>query len=158
MFSYYYCGTCKESYDKLINNTRYSFNDYYGITYLTPSVFNDVFSLLTKLRKCNCIDKDDLSMIRGLFNIHGRNYSKIKKLEAEEPRIIAQKFIKKKNIRHFIFKRDEYKCLKCHNADRLAIDHIIPISKGGKNTLSNLQTLCTSCNSKKSDTYKDYRK
>ena len=29
--------------------------------------------------------------------------------------------------------------------------------KGGENKISNLQTLCKSCNSKKSDNYKDYR-
>lgn len=31
-------------------------------------------------------------------------------------------------------------------------DHIIPRSKGGRNILKNYQTMCTKCNSKKSDT------
>lgn len=33
----------------------------------------------------------------------------------------------------------------------LEIDHILPISKGGKSTIDNLQTLCKTCNKEKSD-------
>ena len=32
-------------------------------------------------------------------------------------------------------------------------DHIIPKSKGGKNELSNYQTMCTYCNNEKADKY-----
>jgi HNH endonuclease len=33
----------------------------------------------------------------------------------------------------------------------MTIDHIIPKSKGGKNTLENLQPMCHTCNTKKAD-------
>lgn len=53
--------------------------------------------------------------------------------------------------RQRILKRDNHSCVYCGNKRDLTIDHLIPKSKGGKNTWDNLVTCCTSCNSKKGD-------
>lgn len=50
-----------------------------------------------------------------------------------------------------VFKRDGYKCGYCFSTKNLTIDHIMPRSRGGKNTWENLVTCCGSCNLKKSD-------
>ncbi|WP_423219633.1 HNH endonuclease [Bifidobacterium animalis] len=46
-------------------------------------------------------------------------------------------------------KRDHYRCRLCgKTADqgaRLEVDHITPVSKGGKSVLDNLWTLCFEC-------------
>ncbi len=59
-----------------------------------------------------------------------------------------------KKLRFNVFKRDSFKCQycgKCAPDVILHIDHINPVSKGGKNEILNLITACEDCNSGKSD-------
>ena len=61
-------------------------------------------------------------------------------------------------VKEEVFARDGNACLKCGALESLSIDHIQPLCSGGDNSTNNLQTLCTSCNSSKGNTTKDYRK
>lgn len=47
--------------------------------------------------------------------------------------------------------RDGAACARCGSTERLTVDHVIPMIRGGSDELSNLQTLCKSCNSAKRD-------
>lgn len=49
------------------------------------------------------------------------------------------------------------RCLSCGTDKKLEPDHVIPLSKGGLNIMSNIQPLCRSCNSKKGAKTIDYR-
>ena len=56
--------------------------------------------------------------------------------------------------RHNMYLRDMFQCQYCadiFNPKELTIDHIIPISKGGKTSWENCTTACMSCNVKKGD-------
>ncbi|MBI4781364.1 MAG: HNH endonuclease [Oscillatoriophycideae cyanobacterium NC_groundwater_1537_Pr4_S-0.65um_50_18] len=55
-------------------------------------------------------------------------------------------------VRKYVLERDGSQCKSCgcHAAEaELTIDHIIPLAKGGTDDISNFQTLCRSCNSRK---------
>ena len=59
------------------------------------------------------------------------------------------------SLRYDVLRRDGFKCQICgataQEGAKLHVDHIIPVSKGGKTELSNLRTLCDRCNLGKSD-------
>ena len=58
-----------------------------------------------------------------------------------------------KSIRFEVFKRDSFKCQYCGRSAPdviLEVDHIVPVSQGGKNDLLNLVTSCRDCNRGKS--------
>lgn len=55
------------------------------------------------------------------------------------------------DVKNAVWQRDQGRCVQCGASSYLEFDHIIPFSKGGANTVNNVQLLCRNCNSKKSD-------
>lgn len=59
------------------------------------------------------------------------------------------------SLRYDVLKRDGFRCKICgasaEEGAKLHVDHIIPVSKGGKTEMNNLQTLCDRCNIGKSN-------
>lgn len=55
-----------------------------------------------------------------------------------------------KSLRYDVLKRDNFTCMLCgrtqEDGAKLHVDHIKPIAKDGKTTISNLRTLCSDCN------------
>lgn len=139
----------------LANSLR--FNNKYSLQFLEPISYEKVSDIFSAMRKNKEVDSEQFHTVSSIYQVFYLNFFKIKNLEDAEPRKIAQQFIGKKKIRLFIMSRDGNRCLKCSSTKKLQLDHIVPVSKGGQNKLSNLQTLCNSCNSKKRDNFHDYR-
>jgi len=64
-------------------------------------------------------------------------------------------------LKYAVLKRDNSTCQRCganinNTKDvKLVIDHKIPVELGGENTIENLWTLCSECNSGKQAFFKD---
>ena len=103
----------------------------------------------------------------------GRNsYSRVSYFGAEETRKILDSVADQQHrkesaeyqrskmtptLRYRVMQRDGFRCVLCGRSAKdnvqLHVDHICPVSKGGKTELSNLRTLCQDCNLGKSDKY-----
>lgn len=77
----------------------------------------------------------------------------VKKTVDEQIRIERAKM--SDSLRYDVLKRDGFRCCICGaTADsgvKLHVDHIYPVSKGGRTEMKNLQTLCERCNMGKRD-------
>ena len=49
-------------------------------------------------------------------------------------------------VRSIVLERDGYACTYCGADKQLEGDHVVPLSRGGSNTLVNLATACRPCN------------
>lgn len=62
-------------------------------------------------------------------------------------------------MRYDVLRRDNFHCVRCgrgkEDGVKLHVDHIVPVSRGGKSVMSNLQTLCEDCNYGKGNKYKE---
>ena len=60
-------------------------------------------------------------------------------------------------MRYDELRRDDFHCVRCgrgrEDGVKLHVDHIVPVSRGGKTVMSNLQTLCEDCNCGKGNRY-----
>jgi 5-methylcytosine-specific restriction endonuclease McrA len=79
--------------------------------------------------------------------------------ETKVPAIIMMKEYVRRNTKARFTKfnlhlRDLYTCQYCEKQlerSHLTVDHVIPLSKGGKTTWNNIVTACGPCNSRKGD-------
>lgn len=99
-----------------------------------------------------------MDSLEGFVNwrVHGRAHCQNKRADRNrlKGRLIVGT-ITLEDMWIFFFMYDH--CLACGSTGPLTVDHVIPLSKGGANTLKNLQPLCEACNQAKGTRKVDYR-
>jgi len=61
-------------------------------------------------------------------------------------------YIEWQHLRSIVFERDNWTCVYCgQRGGVIECDHVVPISKGGTNSIENLVTACFKCNRSKRD-------
>lgn len=71
----------------------------------------------------------------------------VRNLETARERARSQRRIEP--FRLMVYERDGFRCRRCQRSAAevtLSLDHVIPLSRGGSDDPSNLQTLCLPCN------------
>ena len=73
-----------------------------------------------------------------------------KRAEVEVDRRRQERAKMNPKLRYRVLERDHFRCVRCGasaaDGAKLHVDHIVPVSRGGKTVMSNLQTLCEACN------------
>lgn len=144
-----------------VNNSEYSSNKYKRIEarVLEKLIYNqENFVITLKIEVYYRSNGGSVNVSRKgkysfdeIINIYNewQNGNEFEETKKQERKIMNY------DIRYNVLKRDNYSCQICgataKDGAKLQVDHIIPISKGGKTVMSNLQTLCEQCNIGKSN-------
>ena len=76
-------------------------------------------------------------------------YENTEPIEQERIDCLPKRKTISKSLRYDVLKRDSFTCQYCGRSApevQLHVDHIVPVSKGGQNDISNLITACQDCN------------
>lgn len=125
--------------------------------------------LSKKLLKINFYDTITLEIKKGTYLGYGETKYATSKYEYKIEEIYKlatdkkaknnfmqeQRRLMSDNLRFEVLRRDHYRCCLCgatkQDGVKLEVDHILPVAKGGRTELNNLQTLCERCNRGKRD-------
>lgn len=106
-----------------------------------------------KFDRTSYSDEEIFLQIMNLEDEERRKFERLKHKFSQAERIDKEgrREIIPEEVRIAVWRRDEGKCVKCGSRENLEYDHIIPVSKGGSNTVRNIELLCEKCNREKRD-------
>lgn len=84
-----------------------------------------------------------IDVLRSVKLVSGDKTLSVMHWHKERPRYIPRR------LKSLVIEKFGRLCRFCGTASNIEFDHIIPISRGGETTISNLQPLCKPCNLRK---------
>jgi hypothetical protein len=95
--------------------------------------------------------EDEKLLVQDAFDAERRKFERLRYkfdlAQHTEPR--TERTGIPEEVRIAVWRRDNGQCVRCGSRERLEYDHIIPVSRGGSNTVRNIQLLCEKCNRSK---------
>ena len=129
----------KRKFDKAVLKPATSLSVKIEISYISPKGRNSYYNHKT-------YNTEDIA----------RALTRVKDIRTEQVDREYERSLMTPQLRYKILRRDGFKCQICgatSETAKLHVDHIKPISKGGRTVESNLRTLCDLCNLGKSASY-----
>lgn len=101
--------------------------------------------------------KDQMARWKGGITPYEAHRTYVKKNPERIAHLKARRYAREKNAEgsHTLEEWQELKdrngnvCVSCKQQKKLTKDHIIPLSKGGSDYITNIQPMCRNCNSRK---------
>ena len=82
---------------------------------------------------------------RKMHRLNGRHTCRARKAQVPVVDVTTHQLIR-------ILSKQKGRCCYCHcPVERLTLEHIVPISKGGNHTAKNISFACINCNKRKGD-------
>lgn len=135
-------GLTDEARFKILHNYEYDLMD----SKTFSPVFPTVKLILSAETQYDVYSREVIYSIKDIIECYDLAVEK----EGKMSFVKKQRAIVTDSLRYDVLKRDGFRCCICgataNDGVKLEVDHIVPISKGGKSILGNLQTLCERCN------------
>lgn len=109
--------------------------------------------IVYKFDRAGYSEEEMLLQIMDLEDDERRKFERLKHKFSQAEKIEKQgnRETIPEEVRIAVWRRDSGKCSNCGSRENLEYDHIIPVSRGGNNTVRNIELLCEKCNRSKSD-------
>lgn len=103
---------------------------------------NETIKYITAFR-----DSMPLPEVKEEAEASNQELTKVDPSKFPEPKAIAsRREAIPRTVQREVWQRDVGKCVECGTREKLCFDHIVPFSRGGGNTVRNVQLLCERCN------------